>query len=74
MITAYKKQHNVKDPPDASSYGLWLDPSSVQECKISCPVCSGCMDEKLSVLVPETLNHEEFPLHIYTAGTTTTHL
>jgi hypothetical protein len=26
------------------------------------------MDEKLSVMVPETLKHEEFPLHIYTAG------
>ncbi len=26
------------------------------------------MDEKLSVMTPESLRHEEFPLHIYTAA------
>jgi len=41
--------------------------NQIQECNSTTELPSGCMDEKLNVLTPVEMTHEEIPLHVYTA-------
>eukprot|EP00092_Neocalanus_flemingeri_P060395 GFUD01072376.1.p1 GENE.GFUD01072376.1~~GFUD01072376.1.p1 ORF type:complete len:1825 (+),score=446.63 GFUD01072376.1:95-5569(+) len=41
--------------------------NQIQECNTTTELPSGCMDEKLNVLTPVEMTHEEIPLHVYTA-------
>ena len=41
--------------------------NQIQECNTTDELPSGCMDEKLNVLTPVEMTHEEIPLHVYTA-------
>jgi len=41
--------------------------NQIHECNTTSELPSGCMDEKLNVLTPVEMTHEEIPLHVYTA-------
>lgn len=41
--------------------------NQIQECNTTEQLPTGCTDEKLAVLTPVEMTHEEIPLHVYTA-------
>jgi len=41
--------------------------NQIQECNTTNELPTGCMDEKLNVLTPVEMTHEDIPLHVYTA-------